>query len=55
MLTRAPLVTDRQRVRPWKAFFALDAHTAVEVTYRVYERLITIYEAKSTRAGKTAM
>ncbi|MFL0580743.1 hypothetical protein [Dietzia sp. 179-F 9C3 NHS] len=41
--------------RLWKAFTAHDAHVAVEVTYLVYQRLITAYEASRRRKGKIAM
>ena len=55
MNTRAELLTDKQQVRLFKAFTANDAHAAVEVTYGVYQRLITAYEASGKREGKIAM
>jgi len=53
--TRAELLTDKQKVRLFKAFTANDAHAAVEVTYSVYQRLIAAYEASGKREGKIAM
>lgn len=53
--TRAALLTDKQKIRLWKTFTAHDAHAAVEVTYSVYQRLITAYEASNRREGKIAM
>jgi transposase len=53
--TRAELLTDKQKVRLFKAFTAHDAHVAVEVTYGVYQRLIDAYEASGKREGKIAM
>ena len=53
--TRAELLTDKQKVRLFKAFTANDAHAAVEVTYGVYQRLIAAYEASGKREGKIAM
>ena len=53
--TRAELLTDKQKVRLFKAFTAHDAHAAVEVTYGVYQRLIAAYEASGKREGKIAM
>lgn len=53
--TRAELLTDKQQSRLFKAFTAHDAHAAVEVTYLVYQRLITAYEASRRREGKIAM
>ena len=53
--TRAELLTDKQKVRLFKAFTANDAHVAVEVTYGVYQRLIAAYEASGKREGKVAM
>lgn len=41
MNTRAELLTDKQEARLFKAFTAHDAHVAVEVTYGIYQRLIT--------------
>lgn len=41
--TRAELLTDKQKVRLFKAFTANDAHATVEVTYSVYQRLIAAY------------
>ena len=55
MLTRQDLLTGKQKARLWTAFVADDAHVAVEVTYRVYQRLIDAYEASSKREGKIAM
>ena len=53
--TRVELLTDKQKVRLFKAFTANDAHAAVEVTYGVYQRLIAAYEASGKREGKIAM
>ncbi|GAA1699131.1 hypothetical protein GCM10009831_04240 [Dietzia cercidiphylli] len=53
--TGAELLTDKQRIRLWKAFVADDAHVAVEVTYGIYQRLIYAYEATNRREGKIAM
>ena len=55
MMTRAALLTGKQKIRLWKAFVAHDAHAAVEVTYRVYQRLIDAYAAPGRREGKIAM
>ena len=53
--TRAELLTDKQKVRLFKAFTADDAHAAVKVTYGVYQRLIAAYEASGKWEGKIAM
>ncbi|GAB3695148.1 ISL3-like element IS31831 family transposase [Corynebacterium nasicanis] len=53
--TCAELLTDKQKVRLFKAFTAGDAHVAVEVTYSAYQRLIAAYEASGKREGKIAM
>ncbi len=53
--TRAELLTDKQKVRLFKAFTANEAHAVVEVTYGVYQRLIAAYEASGKREGKIAM
>ena len=55
LMTRAALLTGKQKIRLWKAFVAHDAHAAVEVTYRVYQRLIDAYAAPGRREGKIAM
>jgi len=55
MNTRAELLTDKQKVRLFKAFTAKDAHVAVEVTYGIYQRFITAYEASGKREDKIAM
>src|SRR3546814_5991604 len=47
--TRAELLTDKQKVRLFTAFTAHDAHAAVEVTYGVYQRLITANEDSGKR------
>ena len=52
--TRAALLTDKQKIRLWKTFTAHDAHAAVKVTYSIYQRLITAYEASNRREGKIA-
>lgn len=53
--TRSELLTNKQKVRLFKAFTANDAHVAVEVTYGIYQRLITAYENSGRREGKIAM
>ena len=55
MNTRAEMLTDKQKARLWTAFTAHGAHVAVEVTYSVYQRLITAYENSGRREGKIAM
>ena len=53
--TRVELLTDKQKVRLFKAFTAHDARVTVEVTYGFCQRLIDAYEASGRREGKVAM
>ena len=52
--TGADLLTDRQKVR-LERLFADDAHTAVEVTWHVYQRMVAAYRHADRRQGRRLM
>lgn len=52
--TGADLLTDKQRTRLHK-LFADNRHVAVEVTWAVYQRMITAYRHHDRAAGKATM
>ena len=49
--TGRPMLTDRQRARI-DAVFAIEEHTAVEVTWAVYQRIVAAYRNPDRPAGK---
>jgi transposase len=51
LMTGGDLLTDRQRAR-LDALFADQAHTAVEVTWSVYQQMVAAYRAKNPADGK---
>lgn len=55
LLTRAELLTDKQKAKLESALAAHDAHAAVEVTAYYYQDLIAAYANADRRAGKLAM
>ena len=55
LLTRAELLTDKQKSKLDTALAAHDAHAAVEVTACYYQDLIAAYDHPDRRAGKLAM
>jgi transposase len=52
--TRTALLTTRQRTR-LEAVFAAEEHTPVEVTWLVYQQIITAYAHPDPREGKTLL
>ena len=52
--TGAGLLTDKQKTR-LDALFAPDAHVQVEVTWRIYQRMITAYRDTDRAAGLPTM
>ena len=52
--TRIALLTTRQKTR-LEAVFAEDAHAPVEVTWLVYQQIITAYAHPDAREGKTLL
>jgi len=52
--TRTALLTARQKTR-LEAVFAEDAHAPVEVTWLVYQQIITAYAHPDAREGKTLL
>ena len=52
--TRTALLTARQKTR-LEAVFAEDAHAPVEVTWLVYQQIITAYAHPDPREGKTLL
>ncbi len=54
LLTGADLLTDRQRDR-LDTLFADHAHTAVEVTWSVYQRMVAAYRAKNPSEGRAML
>jgi transposase len=52
--TRTTLLTTRQKAR-LEAVFAEDAHAPVEVTWLVYQQIITAYAHPDPREGKTLL
>src|ERR1700712_3485050 len=52
--TRLGLLTDRQRTR-LEAVFALEEHTAVEVTWFAYQQIITAYADQNRQRGKALL
>ncbi|GAB47688.1 ISL3 family transposase [Mobilicoccus pelagius] len=52
--TGAELLNDKQKAR-LQDLFADERHTAVEITWSVYQRTITAYRAPDRTAGKTTM
>jgi len=52
--TRTALLTNRQSVR-LDTVFALDDHAAVEVTWWVYQQIITAYADPNPQTGKTLL
>lgn len=55
LLTRADLLTDKQKAKLDTALAAHDAHAAVEVTACYYQDLIAAYANPDRRAGKLTM
>ncbi|OBY29205.1 hypothetical protein ACT18_24325 [Mycolicibacter kumamotonensis] len=55
VLTRAELLTDKQKTKLTTALDAHDAHVAVEVTACYYQDLIAAYADPDRRAGKLVM
>ncbi len=52
--TRAELLTDKQKQRI-ETLFATDDHVQVEVTWNVYQRMISAYRDPDRKRGKTTM
>jgi len=52
--TRSELLTTKQKAR-LEAVFAVEEHVAVEVTWRVYQQIITAYADEDRRRGKTLL
>lgn len=55
LLTRSELLTDKQKAKLTAALDAHEAHVAVEVTWSVYQDLISAYAQPTTRDGKIRM
>ena len=54
LLTGADLLTDKQQKR-LEELFADERHACVEITWDVYQRIITAYRDRDRAAGKTTM